>query len=286
MTAWDVVFISVVQGLTEFLPVSSSGHMTLLSKYLGVAVEASVSLQVVGHLGTLSSLIALVVLQFAKMHRQGVTFRPASPFLRKEALQFLLLVFCGTLPLVMATLLLKDQIEFLFSGKNVGWAFVFTSLLLFMAALKKSAWGEISLKDHPYKALRCLLSLSYIQAFCVGLAQCFAIIPGVSRSGCTVVSALFLGANRSVAVLFSIVLGVPAIIGAYVWSIVSEFSVNTSYMAAVDGAPMAFYLLLSWGISTLFGLLGLLLMLKVAQLGRWEWFGGYLLLTGLYLLSF
>lgn len=202
-----IVFLSIVQGLTEFLPVSSSGHLVvtraLLEPFLG-KISSPLAFDVLIHLATalvtaffLRNEIARIIANFFKS--EGV---------RERALVIRLII--ATLPAVIVALCFKDKIESLFDSPQ--WAlngFLLTAVLLELAhrhQIDVAGKKEIGSNDWPLPTL--------LQAVIIGIAQAFAIMPGVSRSGSTIAAALLLSLPARTAVLFSFFMLLPVIAGA------------------------------------------------------------------------
>lgn len=199
MALLHLIVLAVIQGLTEFLPVSSSGHLVLVEHWLG-AYPGDVFLNVVLHGGTL--LAVLVV--YARDIRRLLRFDAV-------AVQYVVALAVGTLPAVVVGLLFKEAIEGLFDSPRVAAAaLVFTGLFLLSTRSRGQAERTgIGGEWHPVPP-------PLGKALLIGCAQALAIIPGVSRSGATIASSLWLGVGRQEAARFSFLLAVPAIAGALV----------------------------------------------------------------------
>ena len=186
----------LVQGLTEFLPVSSSGHLVIVPEYLtklGVEVNApNLAVSAVLHLGTL---VAVVV--YFRSDIQKVLQLRTNPEGRKIAL----LVGIGTIPAIVGLPLKNDLETFQDSVTNIGWALVATGVILIIG--QRLAIG-----------IRNLIDGNVPDALMVGIAQAFALIPGISRSGITIAAGSGRGLAPTEAARFSFLLGIPAIAGA------------------------------------------------------------------------
>ena len=193
MSVWEALVLGVVQGATEFLPVSSSGHLVMGQTLLdirvpGVAFEATV------HAATLVSILLV--------YRERVAELAAGIFRgRKEAWRYLGLLALATVPAAAIGLLWRDEVEALFETPvTVGAALLVTGGFLWttLRALEREEWGDPGTKA----------------AVIMGFAQAFALIPGISRSGSTVVLALWLGVEPREAAAFSFLMAIPALGGA------------------------------------------------------------------------
>ncbi|MBM3324848.1 MAG: undecaprenyl-diphosphate phosphatase, partial [Calditrichaeota bacterium] len=199
MTFFEAIFLGIVQGLTEFLPISSSGHLVVLKDLLGYR-EPELALVVMLHLGTL-----LAVITFFRRDLIGMVASIFIPGLRRsEEWNLLKMVIIGTIPTVFIGAVFKDPLEELFaSPPAVGFFWLMTGLLLFMA--DRWLWNG---KDLARGTLQ--------DALAVGFFQGLAIIPGVSRSGATISMGIFRQFSGTNAARFSFILSVPAVLGATV----------------------------------------------------------------------
>jgi undecaprenyl-diphosphatase len=191
MSIIEALSLGVLQGITEFLPVSSSGHLVLLQKIFGIN-EAPLFFDTMLHAGTL--IAVLIVLRTEVLS-----------ILRKPFQKLTLFLVAGTVPLVITTLFLGDFIEKAFTGgKILGFCFLFTSIVLFFA--EKIA--------EKCKTSITLSSLTWKKAFAVGACQAIAILPAVSRSGMTIFGSVACKLDKTSAARFSFLLSIPAILGA------------------------------------------------------------------------
>ncbi len=189
MSVTTAVVLGLAQGLTEFLPVSSSGHLVLLQHFLKVP-EAGVAFDVFLHLATLLAVVAYFWADLWGLLRSG---------------RRLLLVIVGSVPAAVAGLVLEDFFTRLFSSVlTVGVALVGTGFIL---------WGAERLAA-SYRRRRPAERMTLADAWWVGIGQAVAIIPGISRSGATIAAGLALGLEREAAARFSFILSVPVILGA------------------------------------------------------------------------
>ena len=185
------VILGAIQGLTEFLPVSSSGHLLLGRKILGLS-EAGLFLDTMLHFGTLLAVIAVF--------RRDIIAIAKRPFGKLP-----LLIVTGTIPTAAIGLIFKDFFEEIaVTGATVGWEFLATGIVL---------WLADNIKNRGIKDIG---DITYRDAFIVGTLQGAAILPAISRSGLTVAGSLFRGIDRKTAATFSFLLSVPAIMGAVV----------------------------------------------------------------------
>lgn len=210
MTLFKAFILGLVQGLSEFLPISSSGHLAIVGALMGMDAEAAnlLSFNILLHVATLAAVFAAFYSDIIEMIKAffsmlGDIFRGKGLRLKEfEYRRLIAMLIVGTIPAVIAALLFGDLI----SNPQlwqIGVFLLITAALLFLS--EKLGGGKTELKDMTYK-----------QAVCVGIFQGFGTLPGISRSGSTIVGGLFSRLNRETAVRFSFLLSIPAILGALV----------------------------------------------------------------------
>ncbi|MCD8143976.1 MAG: undecaprenyl-diphosphate phosphatase [Oscillospiraceae bacterium] len=238
MTFFQAILLGLVQGVAEFLPISSSGHLALIENLFGI--QAPEFYDVMLHFGTLVAVfvyywhyIVDMVLEFFRGCRAIVV-----PAYREEktppARRMVMLVILGTLPLVLI-LPVKDRIE-AFGGSNlfIGIMLLLTGALLFLS-------------DRLSRGRKTERSATVVDALLVGCAQAVATMPGLSRSGTTIAAGMLRGYKREFAVRFSFLLSIPAVLGANLLSLIDviqegiEVSQLPVYLAGVVVAGVAGY---------------------------------------------
>lgn len=225
-------FLGLVQGIAEFLPISSSGHLSLLQNFFGLksAEETNLFLDVLLHLGTLISVFIYYRHDLMDMIREfirgcGALVHPIEGEIHPPAARrMVLLIIVGTLPLFIV-LPIKGYIDNLY-GNNwfIACALLATGFLLFFS-------DRIA---HGKKTER---SATLLDVVLIGCSQALATVPGLSRSGTTISAALLLGCRREFAVRFSFLLSIPAVIGANILTLVDSIQVG------IDWKLMPAYLL-------------------------------------------
>ena len=241
--------LAVIQGLTEFLPVSSSGHLVLARSLLpgGDLFQAGGALEALLHLGTLGS----ILLYFRKRGALllGRAFSASSE--AGIARHVLLVLIAGTLPVVFITLVGQDRLEVLFQSPTLASCGLLAtaSLLAFSRGVRRGS--------------RTLESLTLGQGLCLGIAQACALCPGVSRSGTVIVAGLILGLAPAAAFEFAFLLAIPALAGAGIWHFCMK-------------AEVPFPELSNWvvgvGTSLVVGLVALALLAKVVRGDKLHYF--------------
>lgn len=290
MTVWEALVLGVVQGLTEFLPVSSSGHLVVASHLFGLtgAENPGLLFDVTVHVGTLAAVFVAYGKDLWQVIRASVCAVPhlvrgrfkeafASPYARLGAM-----IVLGTIPTGLMGILLKDTFESLFdSPRAVGFAFLVTGTFLWFAGRR------LALRGHPgpgamaaggeaTRPVRTTGGMRVWDALTVGIAQGLAITPGISRSGSTIAAGLFLGLERELAARFSFLLAVPAILGAVVLEL-------RHGLPAATLSPTPF--LVGFAAAGVSGYLALRFLLRLLVGGRLGAFAWYLWPLGLAVLA-
>ncbi len=195
-----IFWLAMIQGLTEFLPVSSSGHLILFAKYTDYADQGQV-IDIALHIG---SLIA-VVLYFWRTIKEMLVELWQNKFLpnfKSAGVKLAYYLIIATIPaIVIGSLMKYAGMEWTRSTKLIGWMLIIYSVILWLA-------------DTKFTTRKTLNDITLFDAVCIGFAQCLAFLPGTSRSGITITMGRFLGYNRSEVAKFSMLLSVPAIFGA------------------------------------------------------------------------
>ena len=243
MNIFTAIVLGVIQGLTEFLPVSSSGHLVLFQKIFGIE-EPALLFDTMLHVGTLVAVFAVLWKDIWAILRK--LYQPLTAYL-----------IIATIPTVIFALAFRKPIEKLFeTGQFLGICFLITSALLAAAELlsKRAAAGGSGLKKAG--------EMNWLDALVVGIMQAVAIIPGVSRSGATLSGALSRGLNRDFAARFSFLLSIPAILGAAVFQL--KDVVKAGETAAGDGIGMA-AIIAGTLSAAIVGFFAVRLMLKIVR---------------------
>lgn len=245
MSFFEVIISGIVQGVTEFLPISSSGHLVILHKIIGLE-EPQLALDIFLHIGTLVSIFII----FWKDIIRIVT-------VDRKACLFILL---GTVATAAFVLLFGDMIESAFANvKAVGLMLIVTGIWLFFGGFLRFG-GE---------------GLTGAKSILIGLVQGIAAMPGISRSGVTISTALFLGLDFKKAARFSFLLSIPAIIGAFFFKVKDA-----------DAMGFSFIYLIGMIVACIVGVLSLKLLLRILNKGKFHLFGVYCIAMGVVTLLF
>ena len=208
MTVLDAIFQAIIQGLTEFLPVSSSGHLSLYQHFTGNSGEGALMFSALLHLGTLAAVvfvfrrqIAVLIAEFIAMIKDIFTGRFSIKHAEPE--RRVIFMFIISTAVLIPFYIFKGVFEGFAEDTSIlaeGFFFLYTAAILFMA-------------DHTDHGSKRMTDLRYGDAVRIGFFQAMALLPGVSRSGSTISAGIFSGLRRDEAVSYSFILGIPAILG-------------------------------------------------------------------------
>jgi undecaprenyl-diphosphatase len=245
------ILLGLIQGITEFLPISSSGHLTLAQHFIEVSGD-DLAFDLVLHLGTLLPVFVVFRQDILQMLRDP--FIGTGPFLERPGVRWLYLVGVATIPTGIIGLLLEDLFESMFSGYlSLAWQFSITALVLHYTARTQAGSRQVE-------------SLTARDALIVGIAQGIAILPAISRSGSTIAMAMVLGWNRDLSGRFSFVLSIPAILGACL--------LKARKIHELDSAVLPVWL--AGGLVALIsGWISLLFLVRVIRAGNFSRFAWY-----------
>lgn len=267
MEWWQALLLGLVQGLTEFLPVSSSGHLIIFKELLGVSGEGFLDFTVTVHLATVLSTIII----FRKEIWQLITgfFK----FRYNDETDYVLKICLSMIPVAIVGFFFKDQVETLFGS---GLLIVGISLFVTAALLLLSDYVKItSVKEHRN-------GISYIQALLVGIAQAFAVAPGLSRSGATIATGLVSGVKRDKIAQFSFLMVLAPIIGEQLLDLIKLSSSETSISAGIGLSP----LLIGFIAAFVSGLLACKIMITIVKKAGMTWFAAYCAILATILIIF
>jgi undecaprenyl-diphosphatase len=261
MDILSALILGLVQGLTEFLPVSSSGHLVLMQHFLGFR-EPQLAFDVLVHVATL-----LAVVIYFRKDIGGMTLSVLPRSKDRDGRRWVLMIAVGTVPTALIGLAFEEQFEALFASPRIVAAMLWlTAVILLLSDRVTIKTGSEAVK------------LTWIRALTVGIAQGLAIIPGISRSGFTIATAIFSGIDPARAARFSFLLSIPAILGATLLEVGEIVMVESSqipaffvaFLAAFASGYLAIDLLMKmvikrklWKFSVYLGVVGLLSLILV-----------------------
>ncbi len=254
MSWLEALIMGIIQGLTEFLPVSSSGHLELSKVALGVNVEESLLFTVVVHGATVLSTIVVFRNDLAKIIAGFFLFK------WDENMQYIAKIFISMIPVLIVGMFFKEEVESLFTGNLllVGVMLLVTATLLAFTYYARPRAKKVSFKD----------------AFIIGISQAFAVIPGISRSGSTIATGLLLGNQKENVARFSFLMVLLPIIGANILDIADkagELQVQSGVLPLVVGFLAAF----------ISGLLACRWMINIVKKGKLVYFAIYCTVVGI-----
>jgi undecaprenyl-diphosphatase len=263
----DSIFLGFVQGVTEFLPISSSGHLVIFQTWIGLT-HGQVFFDVMLHIGTLAAVLAvyrndlrdLLASLWEETRNWAATGGPMARLAQKPGPRFFGFVALASVPTGLIGFFFEEKFEILFASVlSVGYMLLINGLIL---------WGAGKLKETPND----IGSMTWTAAVAVGFAQGLAITPGISRSGITIATGLLFGLRREFAVKFSFLLSIPAILGAAVLKLESPPpSLIPSDWLAI-GLGMA--------VSFLFGYGSIRLLILMVVRGNLRYFSVYCWVLG------
>jgi len=267
MDWWQAFILGLVQGFTEFLPVSSSGHLAIGKALLGVEVAEDLVFEVVVHTATVLATIVVFRKQILDLIRGLFKFR------YNDETDYILKICVSMIPVFVVGMFFKDKVEGLFDSLMVvGVALLVTALLLFFSDFFSAGRAR---KEDVYGTRN---GISYLQAFVVGIGQALAVTPGLSRSGTTIATGLLCGVKRENMAQFSFLMVLVPILGEAFLDIAggSAAASTTGAAALCAGFAAAF-------VSGLFACKVMIALVKKAKL---KWFALYCAFAGLAVIIF
>ncbi len=236
----------MIQGITEFIPISSSGHLVVIPRFFGIDAPDLI-FNVALHIGTLIAII--------------IYFREDIVALFGPKKKLGLLILYASVPLLIVGLIFADHIKPIFADpQKVGWFFIINGVVILTAHVK------LRLSDHSRKK-----EIGPLKAVLIGIAQAFALLPGISRSGVTMTTGIFAGLDRKEAFRFSFLLFLPASILAVMYSV--KEAIHVQYVFNPD-------LLVGMFFSAVFGILALRMLLSILMKTRLNLLGSYCIALG------
>lgn len=273
MEWFEAVLLGLIQGLTEFLPVSSSGHLEIGKALLGVETTDDLLFTTMVHAATVLSTIVVFRKQIWDL-LSGFFVGLKEGRVYNDQTDYLLKIAVSMVPVFVVGVFFKDQVESLFGSIYVvGFALVVTALLLFFSDYasrpgRKSIFPENTSRN----------GISYWQAFAVGLGQAFAVVPGLSRSGTTISTGLICGVRRDVMAQFSFLMVLVPILGETFLEVVGgEFG---------ESSVGALSLILGFLSAFLSGLFSCKVMIALVKRAKLSWFALYCLLAAISIFVF
>lgn len=282
MSLLQAIIMGIIQGLTEFLPVSSSGHLALFKILFGVETDTGLLFDVLLHAGTLAAVCVVYYRDIGRLIAEGcriagdaaynavVFFRNLTAenkqsyrrVVSNSYRKFVMLILVSTIPTGVIGFMGKDAVEM--AGEILivpGICLIITAVLLFAA-------------DRVKDGSKLPKQITYTNAFAIGIAQGVATLPGISRSGATISACLFSGFNRKFAVKYSFIMSIPAILGSLVLELKDLGSLD------VTGTQI-FYYIVGMAVAALVGYVCIKTMLVVVRKKKFTVFAIYCLIIGI-----
>lgn len=267
MNGWQALLLGLIQGLTEFLPVSSSGHLTIGREILGVEASGDLVFEVAVHAATVLATIVVFRKEIWRLVCGLFKFR------YNDETDYILKICVSMIPVLLVGLFLKDKVEGLFASLlTVGLALVVTAMLLFFSDyFTRKREGTESPGPEPEPETR--NGISWWQALVIGIGQAFAVIPGLSRSGTTISTGLLCGVKRARVAQFSFLMVLVPILGEAFLDVVGGDAAASS----IGALP----LIIGFLAAFVSGLLACKLMISLVKKAKLRWFALYCAVVGL-----
>lgn len=266
MEWWQAILLGFVQGLTEFLPVSSSGHLMIFKELLGVDGEGFLDFTVTVHFATVLATLVVFWSVIWKLLKGFFQFK------YNDETDYIFKILVSCIPVALVGFLLKDYVDAIFSGTlvQVGVGLCVTATLLLFSDFAGKRFKAPEAKDQRN-------GISYWQAFVVGLAQAVAVLPGISRSGSTIATGLVTGVRRESMAQFSFLMVLIPIIGEQLLDLLKMFTGAEAFGEGVGAVALA----LGFAAAFLSGLFACKVMIALVKKAKLGWFALYCLLVAL-----
>lgn len=262
---WQAILLGIVQGLTEFLPVSSSGHLMIARELFGVEAEGFLDFTVMVHFGTVLSTVVIFWGVIWNLLKGLLKFR------YNDETDYVCKIIISMIPVFVVGMFFKDSVEALFGDSlaTVALCLLVTAALLLLSdmdvpAIIRRKSGKVAESDHRN-------GISYLQAFIVGLGQAVAVAPGLSRSGTTIATGLITGVKRSVMAEFSFLMVLVPILGEQLLDLMDGISGEAELASGVGTLP----LLLGFISAFVSGLFACKVMVALVKKSKLRWFAVY-----------
>ena len=266
MEWWQAILLGIVQGLTEFLPVSSSGHLMIFKELLGVDAEGFLDFTVTVHFATVLATIVVFWNAIWKLLQGFFKFK------YNDETDYICKMLVSLIPVMIVGFFFKDQVDALFSGslKQVAVGLCITAALLVLS-------DQIGKRIRAPKAKDTRNGISYGQAALVGVAQALAVVPGVSRSGSTIATGLLSGVKRDVMAQFSFLMVLIPIIGEQTLDLLKVATGHEVFGGTVGATA----LMLGFAAAFVAGFFACKVMIAIVRKAKLSWFALYCLLVAI-----
>lgn len=271
MNIFQAIILGIIQGLAEFLPISSSGHLAIIQNLFHIETDTGMLFDVLLHVGTLTSIfvvfwkdiVRLIIEFFGIIGDFFRRFRdPDLIVLSSGYRRFVLLIIVSSVPTAIIGYLARDFVEYASSTLLLpGIGLIITSILLFIC-------------DRIGDGRKGIKKISYLNAFEIGMAQGIATLPGISRSGATIAAGLMLGIKKETAVKYSFIMSIPAVLGA------TLLEVKDAAGDTVEVSTVIAYLI-GMIVAAVVGYFAIRVMIGVVRRKRYLYFSIYCLIMGM-----
>lgn len=253
----EAIILGIIQGLTEFLPVSSSGHLEIGGVLLNIHTSDGLLFTIVVHAATALSTIIVFRKDLVSLITEFFKFK------WNESVDFVLKIFISMIPIGIVGVFFEEEVERLFTGNLmlVGSMLILTAILLAFTYLVRHKEGT---------------AVKYWQAIVIGLAQAIAILPGISRSGSTIATALLIGVNKEKAARFSFLMVLVPILGASLLKLIEYIE-----QPVVENETSGLVLFVGFLMAFIAGLIACKLMINIVKKGKLIYFAIYCAIVGL-----
>ena len=271
MSWLEALILGIVQGLTEFLPVSSSGHLTILSNLFGLEGESNLTMIVVLHVATVLSTLFILWKEVVWIFKDLFTKQSWKSYSGlNEGTKFAINILISMIPVAIVGFCFKDKVEEIFGSGLliVGIMLLVTALLLAFSYYAKPRQRE---------------DISPLHAFIIGIGQAVAVMPGLSRSGTTIATGLLLGNKKERMAQFSFLMVIPPVLGEALMDV--KDIAEQGFSTAMDGiSPIA--LIVGFIAAFVTGCLACKWMINIVKKGKLIWFAVYCLIVGILAIIF
>jgi len=281
MDTLQAIILGIVQGLAEYLPISSSGHLELCRQLLGIELDGSKSLEfdIMLHVATVMSTIVILWHEFVPLCKSFFTLKTDDNF------RYVIKIIISCIPVAIVGLCFKDVVEHFFSGNLhiVGTCLIITSMLLAFAYFFRTS-PLLDSKAKGTKAPYKPREITYIDAFVIGMAQAIAVLPGLSRSGSTIATGILIGNKRESVAKFSFFMVIIPILGEALLDLkdlLLPSAEKAAEIASPAGSIGATAMICGFVAAFVVGCLACKWMLEIVKKGKLVWFALYCLIVGL-----
>ena len=192
----EIIILGIIQGITEFLPISSSGHLVIFKDILGLDTDNNIVIEIILHFGTLLSILIFYRKEIKELIK-GIIEK------NDDSISYFKFIIFSMLPIIIFVLFFEDKVVSSFSIKTLPITYLITSIILFSTRFKSNLATE----------------LNYKLVFAIGIAQVLAVFPGISRAGITISTAMLMGYDQKEAAKFSFFMAIPVLLGAVILKI-------------------------------------------------------------------